>query len=583
MGIFMTNKTNLYKELCRQAGVTEGKLNDEYMFTIGCVDTFFFHKNISLVDISDGFVDGSGDGGVDFVLTEEDVLYLIQGKSSEGQSSESITNAFSKIISTIDRIIKNQTTGLSRRFTESFINSYDSISDQKRICLVLFTNTSLDRKMRNRIEELSQTEAFLKYTIVVYDKYDIESKQLEDNRAEYVDEYRIKLTDSSSLKYQDNGLIVNLSANSLKKLYLAKHREGLFSYNLREHIHQANVDNAIDKTINKEAKNFWFYNNGVTIGCEQFDQSGNTVTLYNFSIINGAQTTTKIGESPNVTNEKDFAVVCKIVKPSDSLRNGYDFLMKISEASNSQKPIKPRDLKANLPEQKILQKGASRNPNPLSIEIKRGVKPENYRKVESWQRVSNDLVGQLILACILQRPGDARTSSSYIFDNPSTYVDVFRRKHDYDTLFDLVKLLDHYETFRVEFVGDSTDIEKISVAKSGRFTVLAVIIYILKIRKGKVIDRDDQSAYLDNISGRIFSGYRKDDYEVKLKQLFRFIVKTINDEYQKNKVNLKVSSHSAFLKNDSYYRGYILKGIDEALKDEFDKAKIDSLMELFVG
>ena len=67
---------------------------------------------------------------------------------------------------------------------------------------------------------------------------------------------------------------------------MAKSKSGLFSYNLREHIKQANVDDGINRTIQKEPDKFWFYNNGITIGCEDYMISGNTVKLYNFSIIN---------------------------------------------------------------------------------------------------------------------------------------------------------------------------------------------------------------------------------------------------------------------------------------------------------
>ena len=102
--------------------------------------------------------------------------------------------------------------------------------------------------------------------------------------------------------------------------------------------------------------------------------------------------------------------------------------MKISEASNSQKPIKARDLKANAREQKMLQTKCAENKNALAIEIKRGVKPKNYYKVEKWQRVTNEYIGQLILACLLQRPGSARSGKITIFTSEKLYNQIYKNR-----------------------------------------------------------------------------------------------------------------------------------------------------------
>ena len=154
----------------------------------------------------------------------------------------------------------------------------------------------------------------------------------------------------------------------------------------------------------------------MTIGCSDYKVDGYKIKLYDFSIINGAQTTTKIGESKKVNEANDFSVVCKIVKAESAVGVNSDFIAKISEASNSQKPIRQRDLKSNAIEQKKMQKGCSDNGDHcLAVEIKRGVIPANYKKVEKWQRVTNEYLGQLIYACILQRPGPARNAKIQCF------------------------------------------------------------------------------------------------------------------------------------------------------------------------
>ena len=74
-------------------------------------------------------------------------------------------------------------------------------------------------------------------------------------------------------------MIVNAKASSIKRLYEKYRQNGLFNYNIREHITQKNVDDAIESTIKKEKDLFWFLNNGITIGCDDFDIDGYKIRL----------------------------------------------------------------------------------------------------------------------------------------------------------------------------------------------------------------------------------------------------------------------------------------------------------------
>ena len=51
---------------------------------------------------------------------------------------------------------------------------------------------------------------------------------------------------------------------------------------------------------------------------------------------------------------KNFFIPCKIICINNKNKNLFS---KVAETTNSQKPIYPRDLKANSPEMKMLQVG----------------------------------------------------------------------------------------------------------------------------------------------------------------------------------------------------------------------------------
>ena len=573
------------KKLAEKAGISQGKLNNEFIFTLQMVDYFYYNKNIGEQDIRENFVDGTSDGGIDYIFNNDDTMYLVQGKSSTNLSYEEIRNAFHKMDTTVNNFEKGKYDTYSDKLKSTFLNAYDDLSESKNITLVLFTNTFFTDELRSKVDELKNEDFLSNYTIEIYDAKDIEFKRLTALQdKEFISQDSIELAETRNvLKYGENGIIVNIKASSLKKLYTKHSKNGLFSYNLREHITQKNVDTGIEKTIKSEKDNFWFYNNGITIGCEDFTIDGYMLKLYNFSIINGAQTTTKIGESKLIDKEYDFDVVCKVVKAKRSLNQESDFIMKISEASNSQKPIKARDLKANAREQKMLQLKCAENKYPLAIEIKRGVKPKNYFKVEKWQRITNEYIGQLILGCILQRPGSARSGKITIFTSEKLYNQIYKnRKQDCDILYEIVNIANKYEEFKNRYANDVEDVDLIAACKNGKFTTLAIVFYLYKRFNGIVSNYLDEKLTEDNIENtKLTLNYKGDDYEKKLDDLFKFIIKKLSDVYEKRKESLKLTSYSNFFKTDKTYQEIILKEIDRSLDDEWDKEKLQSFMSIF--
>lgn len=568
----------------------DGKKTEEYTFTLEAVDMFYYKRNIGATDIRLGFVDGANDGGIDFIYSDEETLYLIQGKSSSNLSIEDVENALNKLAKAFKKFKDHKLDELNDAVRTALSNAYDDLTDDKNVELVLFTNTAFDKKQKQQINEIGKSEILNKFIVSVYDRDDIDlQKAIEEESDGLVPEGELllKLGDDKSanrLAFGDGkGIIVNIRASSLKSLYQKYNKQGLFSYNLREHITQKSVDDAIDYTIKKDRDNFWYYNNGITIGCGDYSIDGNKLRLYDFSIINGAQTTTKIGKSTLVNEKDDFALTCKIVRADVSLGAEEDFISKISEASNSQKPIKSRDLKSNLKEQRIMKnKAADNGKYSLAIEIKRGVHPSNYKSVEKWQRVQNDYVGQLIYSCIFQRPGKARNSKNTMFSSKDVYQTIFHRKHDYNTIYDLVRLGSNYDEYvkkLAETAESNDEIERLSMAKNAKLSVLSVLCYLLKKKRGLIKDRHSDGLHEDNLQGFLISDYPGDDLDKLLESCFGFVIREHVHIYKQYESELKLTSYSNFLKSDSYYDDIILQSFDSL--DEYDREKIGQFMKVF--
>lgn len=582
----MEQKNEKIMNLCKDLSLAEGKQTEEYLFTLEMVDLFYYKGNIGKIDIKTGFTDGTGDGGIDFIYTDDEVMYLIQGKTSEDLTIEDISNVFYKMKNTVENFESGEYSQYSKKLKSVYKNVYDSLDDNKNIELVLFTNTKLNEEVLKKINKLREKPEFSSFEIIIHDKGDIERKEiLAYSDRDLVEEDAVQIflnkeNKNDKLSYGENGIIVNVKATSIKSLYEKHSDSGLFSYNLREHVSQKNVDEGIEFTIKNDKENFWFYNNGITIGCEDFIESGNKIKLYNFSIINGAQTTTKIGKSKLIDGKHDFPLVCKIVKSDLNNKKSREFIGKISEASNSQKPIKFRDLKSNDIQQKELEAKAGSNKYPLAIEIKRGVKAKNYNKVrEKWQRVSNEYVGQLILSCVFQKPGIARNSKNTIFSSKKMYQQVFVRKHDFDTLYDLVRLGNIYDEYLNRVVKETNDIDTIGIMKNGKLTILAIVCYLIKKQRKIVVDHTSDEIYKDNLTGLLFTDYPKDDLNKKIEEIFKYIIRKLESLYEQKKEVEKITSFSNYFKNEKFYEIFI-RELDEI--DDWDKEKLDSYMSVFL-
>lgn len=164
-------------------------------------------------------------------------------------------------------------------------------------------------------------------------------------------------------------LITTITGKQLQDFYLS-HGDRLFDRNIRLFLgaRKGGVNAGIRDTIDsiKDRSNFWAYNNGVTFICDHYDlDSDNKLTLYNFSIVNGCQTTVTIGNSPP-SAIKGIRVLARFISaPEAAIDN-------IIRYTNSQNPIRIWDLSAQDKLQKRLKKELATLPQPFLYVLRKG-------------------------------------------------------------------------------------------------------------------------------------------------------------------------------------------------------------------
>jgi hypothetical protein len=130
----------------------------------------------------------------------------------------------------------------------------------------------------------------------------------------------------------------------------------LFARNIRGFLGKSSdVNRSIAETLKREPHNFWYFNNGVTIICDEAAECGTAgqkrLRVKNPQIINGQQTSHML----NLFGTSEAELVVRVIaiprdKPADFDRFN-DLVSEIVAATNWQNKILPSDLKANDPEQ----------------------------------------------------------------------------------------------------------------------------------------------------------------------------------------------------------------------------------------
>lgn len=574
---------NYQQEIERIKNYYESKnknLTNESAFEILILQYFFYkEKEIYLLNgnVDDHLTNGTNDGGIDLVYynDEEEILSLIQCKTSN-QSVDDILNEIRKMNTTVKAFENRNTGAYSDKLKRVLQENLDRLPENGQIEYHVFYLGNFDanifeRKLKNSpingLEDMINISDMPIIHTQIASIQDITTK---------VSEFKANLDKTNNfLEYESSenyGVMVNLSSHSLIEMYNKFKDKGLFDMNIRKFVPNRLVDSGIKKTIDSDRENFWFYNNGLIIACEDFNVDGNTIKIYNFSIVNGGQTTNLLGKYKG-SNSKEFYIPCKVVfKKNEGNQNKVnEFFTQIAETTNSQKPIKASDLKSNTPEMISLRRGLEQY--NIDFQIKRG---ERFRN--NMIKIKNEEFGQLILSFVMQKPGTARSNKKVLFENNNTYASVYKKNYigtsdKVDFIVDMIELQDRFKRIIDELKKDETSFELNAkdVLKNGSFILFAIMGVLYRIQNNDIqsfkeaIDNPSLIGENSFVYGKFISNYLNDDLDQKFKNLIIELVVLIEEKYSMLLEAGEVTSVSNYFKTDKKYHEDILKDISKKM------------------
>ena len=400
-------------------------------------------------EIEDSITDGSMDGGLDAVYISDRDVHIFNFKHTakfENTKSNFPASEIDKIIVTMEAIFNKSLT--KKDVNQLLWEKIQEIWELFKVGPLNFHLYLCTNKLKPNSQAINKFETTLKpYRYIdfnYFDQEDLVTKILEkkynkvSGKINFVDKQYFDRSDGP-LK----GIVATVSATDLIELIISPDNpkeliEDVFNENVRIYL---KLKNRINQSIYETAISdgnfiFWYLNNGITILCEECIYTPNSrspnVELKNFQIVNGGQTTHALFEAYLEDKEKvqNVLVLVRICETKKEYKIGE----RISETTNSQTPIRTRDLHSNDRIQRKLEEQFE----SLGYYYER--KKNQYQNKPKKFRLDNELLGQIYLAYYLDMPSEAKNQKQIIFSDK------------YDKIFDeniitAEKMLKPYKVF----------------------------------------------------------------------------------------------------------------------------------------
>lgn len=217
--------------------------------------------------------------------------------------------------------------------------------------------------------------------------------------------------------------------------------EDAFWENVRIYLKQkTDVNQNIKKTVlSDERVRFFYYNNGITITCSKFRyparQNAPIIELENLQVVNGSQTIHTLYEALVEKPEMVDGIQLLVrIYETDNL----ELKSKIAEFTNSQNPVKNRDVRSIDYRQIKLQKEFQAK--GLFYERKRREFADQPRRL----RIDAEKTGQVLYAFYNKMPTEAKNKKRVIFDEKH-YTEIFNEQITADSILLPYRLMERIE------------------------------------------------------------------------------------------------------------------------------------------
>lgn len=398
-------------------------------------------------DVEEYITDGSGDLGIDaFYIDEESkTVHIFQFKYTEDfdkhKQASIRQDDLDKLHTRIDQILNRNVAilGIANPEMERFVRQYWELVSKDRFEIKVYFVTNLEDPITDKVKKV-YTKSMGSFNIEI-DFFDIK-KVIETILSSKAKKKNIKIQVSGKSYFEktDGEIKCLVGSVNVLKLFDSLLEDGIlnedvFDENVRMYLKgkSGSINEEIKVTAQKDDNyKFFYFNNGITIVCEDINYTPSSdspvVDIISFQIVNGSQTIHSLYEiykDPNARIKLSNVYLLMRIYQVKDRKLGQD----VARFTNSQNPVKGRDIRSNDSTQVKLQEQLAERGYSYSRKKNEFI---DDRTIDKNKIIDAEKVGQTILAFYLEKPGDAKNKKSEIY------------RKEYNSIFDEEKLTAEY-------------------------------------------------------------------------------------------------------------------------------------------
>ncbi|MEY4693340.1 MAG: hypothetical protein RL437_620 [Actinomycetota bacterium] len=382
----------------------------------------FIGLDSSEIDVRAFHTGGPNDGGIDGILFNEEAtnVFITQTKYKSGSLDATTLEEARSFFGRLDEWMNPANRLVWNSETRRLLDEAELAPNEQEISLYFFTTmTSVDKPLYQNIAE-EFTNLYRERNMNVRCEMLTQSDILDLMRNSYntqehslVPNVEFKISRKNQFIFNDGAyrvLVGAMSGNEIANLYNRKGvKNKLFNLNVRAALlASGKINTKIRETAQdeNEAGNFFYYNNGITATCSNFDLDDVNVSADNMQVVNGAQTVAALADAAKANKcRSDVYVMFRLIETEGGKRKNQ-VADQITRFQNTQNPVKVSDFFSNEPIHKkiemVFTERSGRGAFPsVWYEYKRGIKSAG---TAGRKKITQENLAYLRYACLSDAP-----------------------------------------------------------------------------------------------------------------------------------------------------------------------------------
>ncbi|MDG1632681.1 AIPR family protein [Bacillus cereus] len=420
------------KEYNRTSFNVEDTLTGEATQGIDGLAIIVNNKLVKSTNEIDDLIELNGVLNVNFIF--------IQSKTSSKFDNKEILNFFAWTKSFFKSPTQFETTEMAHfiELKEYIYQKSEYMEERSPICRMYFITTgkwlddgNLSHVVKSNIDEMENTNLFEKVIFTPCGAKEIQQmyrKTKEHATATILFEKRVTLPKIPKVKEAYFGLI---PFSEFRKIIIDETDKikNVFDDNIRDFLGLNNdVNDEIKVTISNNRDFFSILNNGITVVAEKTSGAGDTITIANYQIVNGCQTSHVLYDCRNTENINNVAVPLKVIITEDD-----DIKNQITIATNNQTAVKKEELEALSDFQRNLESYYNTIDGENKLYYERRTNQYNNSTVQKTRIVNIPTQIKTFTAMFLNNPHGVSGYYGTIARKMGTRI--FRLDHEYDPYY----------------------------------------------------------------------------------------------------------------------------------------------------